>query len=66
VEKMNLVGLFEIAMIAGVRPSAVANWRRRDPDFPKPLAELRAGPVFQENDIQAWLRTKLKKPKSGK
>lgn len=51
----DIVGLHEIATLAGVSPSAVANWRKRFPDFPTPVVELKSGPVFHEPDIQAWL-----------
>ena len=50
-----LIGVFEIAALANVSPSAVANWRKRFPDFPNPLAELKAGPVFSENQVKLWL-----------
>lgn len=52
----NLLGIYEIAEIAGVNPSAVVNWRRRFPDFPAPVAELKSGPVFQETKINFWLQ----------
>jgi hypothetical protein len=51
----NLIGVFEIAEMAGVTASAVANWRKRFPDFPAPLAELKSGPVFAESQIKKWL-----------
>src|SRR3989338_7822869 len=50
-----LIGLFEIAEMANVSPSAVANWRKRYPDFPVPLAELKSGPVFADNQVKLWL-----------
>jgi Z1 domain len=50
-----LIGVFEIAELANVSPSAVANWRKRFSDFPAPLAELKSGPVFSENQIKLWL-----------
>lgn len=53
--KSDLVGLQEIASIASVTASAVANWRKRFPDFPAPIVELKSGPVFQESQIQSWL-----------
>lgn len=52
----DLIGINEIAEIAGVSRQAVANWRARFPDFPKPLTELKAGPVFRARQIKAWLR----------
>ena len=51
----SLIGLYEIAELAGVSPSAVANWRKRFGDFPHPLAELKSGPVFSESNVQLWL-----------
>lgn len=52
----DLVGLNEIAELAGVSRQAVSNWRTRFPDFPKPIVELRAGPVFRARQIKGWLR----------
>jgi hypothetical protein len=51
----SLIGIYEIAEMADVSPSAVANWRKRFPDFPTPLAELKSGPVFGEAQIKLWL-----------
>jgi chromosome partitioning protein len=52
----DLLGINEIAELAGVSRQAVANWRSRFPDFPQPIADLRAGPVFRGRQIRAWLR----------
>src|SRR6266851_4279761 len=49
------IGVFEIAEMANVSASAVANWRKRFPDFPAPLAELKSGPVFSEGQVKLWL-----------
>src|SRR5258708_38733561 len=51
----SLMGVFEVAELANVSPSAVANWRKRFPDFPAPLVELKSGPVFSENQVKLWL-----------
>ena len=51
----SLIGVFEIAEMANVSASAVANWRKRFTDFPAPLAELKSGPVFSESQIKLWL-----------
>jgi hypothetical protein len=55
-----LIGIFEIAELADVSPSAVANWRKRLLDFPAPLAELKSGPVFSENQVKLWLAKREK------
>lgn len=60
-----LIGIFEIAELADVSPSAVANWRKRLPDFPVPLAELKSGPVFAENQIKLWLARRQKRGFTG-
>ena len=51
-----LVGINEIADLAGVSRQAVANWRVRFADFPTPLAKLKAGPVFSRSQIRSWLK----------
>src|SRR4051812_5179653 len=50
-----LIGIHEVASLAQVSPSAVANWRKRFPDFPLPVVELKSGPVFRLGTVQAWL-----------
>jgi chromosome partitioning protein len=52
----DLVGINEIAEMAKVSRQAVANWRNRMVDFPKPLADLASGPVFRRSHVRAWLR----------
>ena len=52
---MDLIGLHEIASMANVTPSAVANWRKRFSDFPAPIVDLKSGPVFQGAHVRAWL-----------
>ena len=53
---MDLVGLSEVAEIAGVSRQAVVNWRARFPDFPIPAAELASGPVWTRDEIEKWLK----------
>jgi hypothetical protein len=52
---MELMGLYEIAQAAAVTPQAVSNWVARKPDFPKPLAQLASGGVWDGRVIRAWL-----------
>lgn len=54
--KQDIIGIYEIAQMAGVTPAAVVNWRSRHPDFPKPVFELKSGPVFDVNQIRKWLK----------
>jgi hypothetical protein len=45
-----------IARLAGVGRSAVANWRRRYPDFPKPVGGSSTSPTFDRGAVEAWLK----------
>ena len=49
------VSLADIARIAGVRPSAVSNWRRRHDDFPEPVGGTDKNPRFGLAEIEGWL-----------
>lgn len=49
------VGMYEIAKIANVTNAAVTNWRKRYSDFPKAVAELKSGPIFNAWEIDLWL-----------
>jgi chromosome partitioning protein len=55
-ETDELVSLYEIAEMAGVTSPAVANWRKRYSDFPKPIVDLKSGPIFQKDQVRSWLR----------
>ncbi len=52
---MELVGTSEIASLASSSRSAVSNWVARDPSFPKPIADLACGQIWNKRDIQSWL-----------
>jgi hypothetical protein len=52
---VDLIGIYEIASLAGVTQSAVSNWRKRFTDFPTPIVDLKSGPVFNGAQIQVWL-----------
>jgi chromosome partitioning protein len=58
--KTQLVGISEIAEMAtpAVTKQAVANWRHRFDDFPKPVQTLQSGPVWDVEIIREWLRAK--------
>jgi N-6 DNA Methylase len=46
-----------IARLAGVGRSAVANWRRRYPDFPKPIRDSATSPTFERGAVEEWLKS---------
>jgi len=52
-----LVGTAEIADRLGLSfRETVHNWRRRYPDFPEPVAQLRQGYLWLWPDIERWAR----------
>lgn len=51
----SIVGIAEVAELAGVSKQAVSNWRMRYDHFPRPYQSLQSGPVWQREKIQAWV-----------
>ena len=50
------VTLRDIALLAGgVTAPAVANWRKRFDDFPQPIGKEGRQPLFDREDVIAWL-----------
>jgi hypothetical protein len=45
-----------IARLAGVGRAAVSNWRRRYPEFPKPVGGSPTSPTFDVAEVEAWLK----------
>ncbi|MBT2505602.1 N-6 DNA methylase [Streptomyces sp. ISL-98] len=45
-----------IARLAGVGRAAVSNWRRRHPDFPRPVGGTETSPSFALSEVEQWLR----------
>ena len=50
-----LVGIAEIATMAGITRQQVDQWTKRKRDMPLPLVSLRCGRVWDKSKIQAWL-----------
>ncbi|ADH68488.1 hypothetical protein Ndas_3079 [Nocardiopsis dassonvillei subsp. dassonvillei DSM 43111] len=50
-----LVTLSEIAEYAQVRRPSVSNWRRRHTDFPRPVSASSNVPLFDSDEVAAWL-----------
>jgi hypothetical protein len=52
-----LVGTTEIAFRLGVkRPGVVHDWRRRDADFPEPVAVVSRVGIWAWRDVERWAR----------
>jgi type I restriction enzyme M protein len=54
-EEVNYLSLTDVANRAGVRLSAVSNWRTRYPNFPMPRM-IAGQEVFGEREVAQWLR----------
>ena len=52
---IDLVGVAEIAHRAHVSSDSVHRWRSSEADFPAPMAELAAGPIWSWQAIDRWL-----------
>lgn len=50
----DIVGVSELAAAFRVSRPAVGNWPARFPDFPEPLKELSAGPLYSLAQVTAW------------
>lgn len=53
----DLLGIAEIAELAGVSKQAVSNWRSRYDNFPRPVQTLQSGPVWQREKVDAWVKS---------
>lgn len=52
--KPDLGGIAEVAQALGTSRQVVVNWRTRYKTFPKPIATLRMGPVWDLRTIRQW------------
>lgn len=52
-----LVGIAEIAELAGVTKQAVSNWRLRYDHFPRPKQDLQSGPVWDREQVADWVKS---------
>lgn len=53
----DLLGIAEIADLAGVSKQAVSNWRMRYDDFPRPIKTLQSGPVWDSEKVKTWVKS---------
>jgi chromosome partitioning protein len=53
----NLLGVAEIASLAGVSKQAISNWRVRYDHFPQPIQNLQSGPVWDREKVEKWVKS---------
>ena len=51
----DLVSVAEIASRSGRSANTVQSWRRRHRDFPRPVADLAAAPIWAWTDVAGWI-----------
>lgn len=52
-----LLGLAEIAELADTTKQVVSNWRVRYDSFPRPIQNLQSGPVWKQEQVEAWVKS---------
>jgi chromosome partitioning protein len=52
----SLLGLAELAEVLGVTKQVITNWKTRREGFPSPVVELKSGPVWSREKIEAWAK----------
>jgi predicted nucleic acid-binding protein len=60
-----LVSVAEISERAGRPINTVQSWRRRHPDFPAPVAQLAAGPIWHWPTIAEWIASRGKRGRAS-
>jgi predicted nucleic acid-binding protein len=61
VQSSALVSVAEIAARAGRPVNTVQSWRRRYDDFPLPVTQLAAGPIWNWSAVDAWIAGRAKR-----
>lgn len=61
----DLVSVAEIAARAKSSINTVQSWRRRHADFPAPVTQLAAGPIWNWSTIEAWVAAREKRSPGG-
>jgi hypothetical protein len=51
---LDLMGPADLGALLHVRSNTITTWATRHPDFPPPVARVRAGPVYNTADVIAW------------
>jgi prophage regulatory protein len=60
-----LAGFTEVAEMLGVHRRTAQRYIGRE-DFPEPVGRLAGGRVWRRDDVEAWGRTHLPLPRSGR
>lgn len=55
-----LVSVAEVAARAGRSANTIQSWRRRNADFPLPVAQLATGPVWMWPAVQRWIELRTR------
>lgn len=64
VASLDVVSVTEIARRTGRPVNTIQSWRRRHRDFPKPIVQLAAGPIWNWPAVEAWVASRGRVPAS--
>lgn len=51
---LDIGSVAEAAHLFGVSKQVVVNWSKRYPHFPKPIARLAMGPIWDMAELRRW------------
>lgn len=57
----DVVGVHEACLIIGLTDGRLSQLLKHDPDFPKPIAEVRATKLWLRGDLELWLKNRVKR-----
>lgn len=55
-QSTDLIGMADIARLAGQRRATVGNWKARNPDFPTERGRNARGPLYDRAEVIDWLQ----------
>lgn len=61
----DLVSVSEISARSGRPINTIQSWRRRHRDFPEPVAQLAAGPIWSWPTVAQWISTRTSAQSAG-
>lgn len=64
-ERTDLVSVSEISARSGRPINTIQSWRRRHRDFPEPVAQLAAGPIWAWPTVAQWISTRTSAQSAG-
>lgn len=58
-EQISIMGVWEAAEFLGMTKQGLHYKRQKDPEFPDPIEQLRSGPVWTRDQLEAYRKLKV-------